>query len=147
MANRFSLIIREKGCQEQNFNYTGRTFRGWALVGTIVTWTGSNGIPYGVVLDLATGAFWKPDATEKGIVKHNYKNYQYIINYTGCESKIQEVAPAVSDKLVDVVYLKNGSRIKGTLIDQDPTTHVKIQTADGSIFVFKIDEIEKVTRE
>jgi hypothetical protein len=150
-ANKLSLTIKERGCQDQNFNYTSRVFRGWALVGTLVTWTGTyDFIPYGLIVDLATGALWKPDAAEKGVTKHNYKNYQYIINYTGCESKPKSEDTGVAqiqDKLVDVVYLKNGSRIRGTLIDQDPAKFVKIQTADGSIFVFKIEEIEKVTRE
>lgn len=47
----------------------------------------------------------------------------------------------------DVVYLKNGSVIRGTLVELVPNTSVKIKTADGSIFVYKMDEVEKLTRE
>jgi hypothetical protein len=147
LANKFALTIREKGCEEQKFNYHTRTFRGWAFLGTLVTWTGNVGgvfIPWGLAVDLATGALWKPNEAE-GIVKNNYKNFQYIVNYTGCQEKKEEVND--SDMLVDVVYLKNGSMIKGAIIEQDPTHHVKIQTKDGSIFVFNISEIEKITRE
>ncbi len=146
-ANKFSLIIKERGCEEQKFDYHSRIFRGWALVGTLVTWTGTSGgvpLPWGLGVDLATGAFWKPDIMEKGVSKYSYKNFGYLINYTGCNSVPQEKK---YDFPVDVVYLKNGSMVKGTIIEQDPANYVKLQTADGSIFVFKIAEIQKITRE
>ncbi len=146
-ANRFSLVIRERGCEEQTFNYHSRIFRGWALVGTLLGWTGvSSGvpIPWGLAVDLATGALWKPDVMEKGVSKYSNKNFGYLITYTGCATNQPEKK---YDFPVDVVYLKNGSMIKGTIIEQDPALHVKLQTADGSIFVFKIDEIQKITRE
>ncbi|MDR2652951.1 MAG: porin family protein [Prevotellaceae bacterium] len=47
----------------------------------------------------------------------------------------------------DVVYLKNGSIIHGIIVEQIPNTSVKIQTADNNVFVFKMDEIEKLTKE
>lgn len=47
----------------------------------------------------------------------------------------------------DVLYLKNGSIIKGTIIEQSPPVQLKIQTADGSLFVYKYDEILKIERE
>jgi|GEM_PF-2527913 len=56
------------------------------------------------------------------------------------------ISVAQSD-LLDVVYLKNGSIIKGIITEQVPGTAVKIQTADGSLFVFEYDEITKMTRE
>ena len=52
-----------------------------------------------------------------------------------------------SQKYTDVVYLKNGSIIKGTIIEQVPDKQIKIQTRDGSIFVYKMDEIEKLSKE
>jgi len=148
-ANRFSLTVKERGCQDQTFDYVSRTFRGWALVGTIVTFTTSDYVPYGLGIDLLTGALWKPDATERGVTKHNYKNFQYVLNYTGCDSGLSlvQVKPVESDMLVDVVYLKNGSIIRGTLLESDSVTQVKIQMRDGSIFVFKVDEVLKITRE
>ncbi len=146
-ANRFSLVIRERGCEEQKFSYHSRIFRGWALVGTLLGWTGVSGgvpIPWGLAVDLATGALWKPDIMEKGVSKYSHKNFGYLINYTGCTANQQEKK---YDFPVDVVYLKNGSMIKGTIIEQDPANYVKLQTADGSIFVFKVAEIQKITRE
>ena len=48
---------------------------------------------------------------------------------------------------IDVVYLKNGSIIKGKIIEQIIGESVKIETADGSIFVYKVEEIEKIVKE
>ena len=48
---------------------------------------------------------------------------------------------------VDVVYLKNGSIIRGTIIQQAAGDKVKIQTADGSVFVFNQDEVLKTEKE
>lgn len=47
----------------------------------------------------------------------------------------------------DVVYLKNGSIIHGLIIEQIPNQSIKIQTKDNSIFFFKMEEIEKITKE
>ena len=47
----------------------------------------------------------------------------------------------------DVVYLKNGSMIRGMIIEEVPNESLKIETADGSLFVFSISEIEKITKE
>lgn len=47
----------------------------------------------------------------------------------------------------DVVYLKNGSIIRGTIVEQVMGVSVKIQTADNSLWVFKAEEVEKITRE
>ena len=47
----------------------------------------------------------------------------------------------------DVVYLKNGSIIRGMIIEQIPNKSIKIQTKDGNVFVFEMDEIEKITKE
>ncbi len=61
-----------------------------------------------------------------------------------------EVIFALSDgtpQYVDVVYLKNGGVIRGMIIEQTPNVQIKIQTKDGSIFVYKMDEIEKMAKE
>lgn len=47
----------------------------------------------------------------------------------------------------DVVYLKNGSIIRGVIIEQVPNKSIKIETADRSVFVYQIDEIEKIAKE
>jgi hypothetical protein len=47
----------------------------------------------------------------------------------------------------DVVYLKNGSIIRGIIIEQVPNKSIKIETADRNIFFYEMDEIEKLTKE
>lgn len=47
----------------------------------------------------------------------------------------------------DVVYLKNESVIRGSIIEQIPNQSIKIQTKDGSIYAFKMEEILKITKE
>lgn len=47
----------------------------------------------------------------------------------------------------DVVYLKNGSIIRGMIMELVLNVTVKIQTKDGSLFVYKMDEVEKITKE
>lgn len=51
------------------------------------------------------------------------------------------------NNMEDVVYLFNGSIIRGIIIEQVPNSTIKIQTKDGSIFVFKYEEIERITKE
>jgi hypothetical protein len=47
----------------------------------------------------------------------------------------------------EVIYLKNGSVIRGMIIEEIPNESYKIQTADRNIFVYKISEITKITKE
>ena len=86
-ANKFSITVAEKGCAEQTVNFSSRSFRGGAFVGTVIGWSGLlSGIPlpWGAAVDLMTGSLWKPDVNEPGVSKTDYKNYTYLINYTGC---------------------------------------------------------------
>lgn len=46
----------------------------------------------------------------------------------------------------ETVYLKNGSIINGTVIEQVPGQSLKIQTKDGSIFAYQMSEVEKITK-
>ena len=47
----------------------------------------------------------------------------------------------------EVVYLKNGSVIKGVIVEQVPNELLTIKVADGSLFVFQMDEVAKITKE
>lgn len=51
------------------------------------------------------------------------------------------------DNLEDVVYLKNGSVIRGVIIEQIPGAPLKIQTKDRNVFSFQMSEVEKITNE
>ena len=51
------------------------------------------------------------------------------------------------NNLDEVVYLKNGSVIRGLIIEQIPNQTLKIQTKDGSVFVYNFSEVQKITKE
>lgn len=91
-ANNFSVTVKQEGCETEEKNFTQRSFRGWAFVGTVVGWTGLIPgtfipLPWGIAVDGATGAWWKPDINEKGVSKVDYKHFVYRIEYTGCKEK------------------------------------------------------------
>ena len=54
---------------------------------------------------------------------------------------------AMVGRVQEVVYLKNGSVIRGTIIEQVPNVSLKIQTNDGNIFAYKMSEVAKITKE
>lgn len=53
----------------------------------------------------------------------------------------------IAQTLQETVYLKNSSVIKGEIIEQIPNQSIKIKTKDGNIFVYKMDEVEKIAKE
>jgi len=70
------------------------------------------------------------------------KNYVVLILF----ALIATCAFAQS-KYQDVVYLKNGSIIRGVIIEQVPNKSIKIETADKNVFVYQMDEVEKIVKE
>ena len=51
------------------------------------------------------------------------------------------------EALEDVIHFKNGSIIRGTIIEQIPNESIKIKTKDGKIYVFKMNEVQKIVKE
>lgn len=47
----------------------------------------------------------------------------------------------------EVVYLKNGSIIKGVIIEQVPNVSLKIKTGDGSLIICQMSDVDKITKE
>ena len=47
----------------------------------------------------------------------------------------------------DIVTLRNGSVIRGVIIEQTPNESLRLQTRDGNIFVFRFDEIQTIGRD
>ena len=47
----------------------------------------------------------------------------------------------------DVLYLKNGSVIKGEILEFNMGGNVKIQTSDGSLLVYETDQVDKLEKE
>lgn len=57
------------------------------------------------------------------------------------------ISLSAQDGWQDVVYLKNGSKIKGMITEFVPNVSYSITTSDGSIFVCNIGDIVKITKE
>lgn len=57
------------------------------------------------------------------------------------------VSQAEAQPTEDVLYLKNGSVIRGTIIEQIPGESLKIQTQGGSVFVHAMEEISRIAKE
>lgn len=49
--------------------------------------------------------------------------------------------------LEEVVYTKNGSVVRGIITEMRPDESLKIETADGNVFVFAMRDVEKITKE
>ena len=63
-----------------------------------------------------------------------------------CLTAFVVTAPAFAQQMEDVVHLKNGSIVRGTIIEQIPGGLLKIQTQDGSVFVYIMGEIAKISK-
>lgn len=116
-ANNFTITMHKEGCESDTKTFHGRTFRTAAFIGTLVTWTGFLPgtiipLPWGILVDGATGALWKPDIHEDGVKKQNYKHFIYTVNYKGCGNDYQYDKPLTppapltkSDKLRELKKL------------------------------------------
>jgi hypothetical protein len=47
----------------------------------------------------------------------------------------------------DVIYLKNGGIMRGSIMEMVPDKYIKIKTNDGNVFVYQTTEIEKIVQE
>ena len=64
-----------------------------------------------------------------------------------CLTTLVMTSQAFAQQMEDVVHLKNGGLIRGTIIEQVPGESLKIQTRDGNVFVYTMDEIAKMSKE
>ncbi|MES2479976.1 MAG: hypothetical protein V4561_12880 [Bacteroidota bacterium] len=147
-ANRFEFSVKEESCDEEKYRFKSRTFRGWAMIGSIITWTVSvNGVPLfpvGLVIDLSNGSLWKPNVYEKNVEKQDFKNYRYTVDYKkSCVAENKVVLKPGSTK-TDIVYLRNGKVIKGTIIERAADKSIQIRITDGDVVLYPSEEIEKI---
>ncbi|MFA6745470.1 MAG: hypothetical protein WCR94_06895, partial [Bacteroides graminisolvens] len=54
---------------------------------------------------------------------------------------IGSITVSIAQNVQEVVYLKNGSVVRGSVIEQVPNVSLKIQTADGSVFAYQMSEV------
>lgn len=50
-------------------------------------------------------------------------------------------------KMEDVIYTKDGGSVRGEIMKTSDSAAFRVQTKDGSVFVVKISDVEKVTKE
>ena len=55
--------------------------------------------------------------------------------------------PIEAQEMQDVVYLKDGSIIRGTIVEQVPSESLLIETSDGSRFRYSMELIERMAKE
>ncbi len=69
------------------------------------------------------------------------KNLLFALILFFCNTLLSQTNP-----FYETVYLKNGSQLKGIITEWIPNETITLKLVDGSVFVFKISEIKKVTR-
>lgn len=143
-ANKLQFKIKEEGCMEENKYFTTYSIRGFATAGSILI-----GSPYfiGLIVDLVTGSLIKPNTAENGIEKEDYKNFSYVLNYTGCAAPIKSVPKVVSKKIEfnefpTTIFLLNGGNSKGKIIERMAGDSLKLKNSFGSIFIYSNNEID-----
>ena len=122
VSNKRIIIKEGTGMSATSMLILGWVFTGLAILSLLILWP--------LIFFLIPGLYFL-------IVGYKKKN--------GTSISGKKSGP--SGEMQDVIYLKNGSIIRGLIIEQIPNVSLKIQTADGSVFVYKIDEIEKMTKE
>jgi len=87
-ANKLAFDVKHENGETQTYKFTKKGFRGWAMVGSLLTFTSGSmiPIPYGLFLDISTGAYDKPSTKEKGVSKIDYKNFKYNLSVASPES-------------------------------------------------------------
>jgi hypothetical protein len=65
----------------------------------------------------------------------------------GCVMAIGLFTEAEAQIVEEVIYLKNGSVVRGIIVEQIPNETLRIRTKGGSEFVFKMSEVLKITKE
>lgn len=106
-ADKLSIQIEEPGCEPELFSFYNKTFRGWTFAGSLLFLTGAIGsipIPWGILVDGISGAWWKPDINERYVSRQGYDHYTYTLPYkavplTSIEQEPAELKQESNDKV------------------------------------------------
>jgi hypothetical protein len=60
---------------------------------------------------------------------------------------VQKITPNMNTLCTDVIYLKNGSILKGRAIEETIGVQVKFQTKEGNVFIYEAERVDKIVRE
>ena len=64
-----------------------------------------------------------------------------------CVTAVVVTSPVSAQELEDVVHLKNGGVVRGTIIEQVEGESLRIETTGGNVFAYTMEEIAEITRE
>lgn len=64
-----------------------------------------------------------------------------------CIIALSCLCPALGQKAVETVYLKNGSQVKGCVSENTDNQRIDVRSSGGSVFVFDFDEVASITQE
>lgn len=82
VANQVHFSIEEEGYQKEFRSFNNKIFRGWSLAGSLATiiplWPVA---AIATIVDASTGAWWKPDINERGVIKTDFRHYNYVLEY------------------------------------------------------------------
>lgn len=94
-ANMLNITVQEGDDEPQTTTFNDRKFRAGAFIfDLLLGWVPP--IPVGIIVDGATGAWWKPDDKDPWITKIDGKNYLYTITYRPSTTKPNTTNPPVS---------------------------------------------------
>ena len=91
-ANQINFKLQEAGCADQDISFTSRKSRGWAIAASCISDILWFPFVFNNVIDIANGAYYKPNDSHPMIEKSNYNMYLYKLEYSTCpvKSNIQE---------------------------------------------------------
>ena len=98
---------------------------------------------YGLAIASLNGLFY--NKADSQIINHRKNKLEHIISNHNSFNFGNNLEAELEEQ--DVLYLKNGRVIRGKIIEMLPDKTVKIRTADGSLFVYQITEVEKIVME
>lgn len=74
------------------------------------------------------------------------KKLVYSIIFAGLLLGLSTTSLFAQNQQKDEIHLKNGSIIKGSIVEEIPSRSITIETADGSRFVIKSKEVKQINR-
>jgi hypothetical protein len=81
-----------------------------------------------------------------GAVLLVFGSYLMVPDKSAPKSDSKAKSPSGAGSYTDVIHLKNGSVVRGTITEQT-STNLKVRTLDGNSFDYKMDDIAKILKE
>ncbi|MEQ8909509.1 MAG: SHOCT domain-containing protein [Vicingaceae bacterium] len=92
-ANKLVFKLKQDGCPDQDIRFHSRQTRGWALAGSIVSDILLFPFVINNVVDIATGAYFKPYDGNPSIIQLSDDIFSYQLEYTSCPTEPSRGTP------------------------------------------------------